>query len=206
MRRRRGGPSWILGWALASATAVMAQNVVGNGEFNDLDETAGWTPITSSEWTYAPNDANGCDLSGGGYGASAAFGDPARPEYFYVLSPGCLAVGPGQAMFVDFQYLAPGVEVVRPLLFAYSSADCSTGLGGFYFWQLSGTAQWTRVSLPFTNSLNAASVRLNLDAWNSTATSFSLVLDRVYLGGADPVFADDFEGGTSPCRWSASTP
>lgn len=190
-------------WVLAGATAATAQNAVTNGEFNDFDETAGWTAFSASEWTYAPNDANGCDLSGGGYGASTVLADPLRPRYFYVVAPGCLPLSPGQAMFVDLHYLAPGVEVVRPLLLIYSSSDCTTGQGGFYFSSLAGAAQWTRASLAFTNSANAAYVRLAVDAWNSTATDFELVFDRVYLGTADRIFADDYEGGSSVCRWSA---
>lgn len=206
MRSRQLVWSWSVACALASTTAVLAQNVVSNGEFDNPDETTGWAAFYASEWTYAPSDANGCPESGGGYGASVAFSDPARPEYLYVYAPGCLAVSPGQALFVDFDYLAPGVETLRAVLLMYSSPDCTTGLAGFYFANLSGTAQWTRADLPFSNSANAASVRLTLDAWISTATPFSLVFDRVYLGAADRLFADDFEGGSATCRWSASAP
>jgi hypothetical protein len=192
-------------WILGIATAAVAQNVVSNAEFDNPVETDGWVPIYASEWTYAPNDANGCDLSGGGYGASTAIADPARPQYFYVYSPGCLAVSPGQAMYLDFQYLAPGVEAVRYLLLTYSSADCTTGQSGFYSpGQIGGVGQWTRASWSILNVFNAASVRLVFDAWNSTATSFSLVFDRVYLGATPRIYSDDFEGGTSACRWSAS--
>lgn len=203
MREEKAARVLVVAWTLGCATVAMAQNVVGNGEFNNLDETDGWTPVFASEWTYAPNDANGCDLSGGGYGASTPIADPDRPRYFQVLSPGCLSLSPGQAMYVDFQYWAP-VEVVRTLLLMYSSSDCTTGQGGFYFWFLAGTAEWTRASLPFTNSINASSVRLAFDAWNSTTSDFSLVFDRVYLGAVDRIFSDDFEGGSSACRWSAS--
>ncbi len=205
MPRERNVRKWLAVWSLAaaaSAPGATAQNAIDNAEFDDAVETEGWIPLNFSEWTYAPNDADGCDLSGGGYGASMASLDPERPRYFYVVSPGCLALTPGQEMHIDLRYLAPGVEVVRPLLLMYSTPDCTGSTGGFYFWNLGGTTEWTRASLSGTNSANAAYVRLAIDAWNTTTTDFSLVFDRVYLGVADRLFADGFEGGTTACRWS----
>lgn len=197
-------------WILGCASAAIAQNAISNGDFNAVDGTSGWTPVWATIWSFNAIDANNCELSGGGYGTSYPISDPERPEYFEVRAPGCLPLSPGQAMNVDFQYLAPGVAVVRALLMMYSSGDCTTGEGGFYFWNLGGAADWTRASLPFTNWVNAGSVRLEFDAWNTTLDAFQLLFDRVYLGAASRIFADDFEGGNDsfgrPCRWSASTP
>jgi len=194
---------------LLSALAHATSNVVTNPEFNiDL---GGWWSNYNTWWVWSSNDHDGCAGSGAGWGASKAFsftGDP-RKQYFSADATACLPVSPGEMMWIEFDYLTVA-PTVRALLTIYSTSDCSGGSGGFYFWNLGPTGgNWVHGEVSGPNYVNAVSVRLGFDAWSTVETEdFSFLVDRVYLGTADRIFSDDFEGnGATPlCRWSASVP
>lgn len=129
------------------------------------------------------------------------------PQYFNVIAPGCLGISPGQTVYLDFDYIAPGVDDVRSLVRWYSSANCTTGSLGFTQpLILDGVFDWTRESLSVVNLFSAAFARLEFDAWRTTDIAFYVAFDRVDLGARRRIFADDFDGSSIPCRWSLVAP
>lgn len=196
----------LLGAALAFPAA--AQNAIPNAEFELVDGVSGWNALIATSWLPDGVDANGCEQSHSGIGVSAVYGQPNAAQYFNVDAPGCLTVSVGQTVYIDLMYWAGGVDSVRPVLKAFSGAQCDGSSLGFYQPMILGeTFEWTRAQLASLMSIaNTASVRLAIDAWDAVDLPFPLALDRAYIGLRQRIFSDDFEGDDSPCRWSAAVP
>jgi hypothetical protein len=212
----RGGERARAWWAagllgVGAVDGASAQNVIANPEFELVDGVDGWQMVFGALWEPVVIDSDGCAESRAAFGISVVnpFPQPGAEQLFAVRAPGCLPVAPNQTFYLDFVYNAPGVDSVRAFARAYPNATCAGNNLGFYQPLIVGESfGWTHVSLSADNVIpNTLSVSLAFDAWDAVNETFGLAFDRVYLGAAERIFSEDFEGqAATPCRWSSWTP
>jgi len=201
--------SLLCGCLFQASVALGSDNAVTNAELNGGTEISGWSSDfgTWSVWS-GTSDANACEGSGSGWGASAWDAGQSK-QYLRIYAPGCLPLAPAQPLWFQFDYwtTAPFVRVV---LWNHQTSNCSDPHGLFYLWTVGPSGGgWAHADIPLANTSDAAAVSIQIDAWSlSQLDDFSLLVDRLYLGTADRIFSDDFEGAraTPFCRWSASVP
>lgn len=193
----------LLVWGVAfSVSPSAAQNVLLNPDF-DVD-VAGWQAVLGTiDLDPMDEDADACPESSSGRLVAAS---QPGPEFLGVVqaTDSCLDVTPLQEIWIDAtlwlrsaEFVAVGLTVLE-----YTDDACTTFLDPPVQTaiELSVGAAPEAEHLSVTTSVGVESVGLQIET--GALVPNALLLDRLYLGVAERIFADDFEGG-STCRWSA---
>lgn len=198
-------PRWLsLLWLVGiSASPAAAQNALFNPDF-DVD-VAGWqTFLGSLDLDPMHEDADGCPESSSGRLVAAS---QPGPEFFGLLqaTDSCLDVAPLQEVWIEatLWLRSTGSVAVGLTVLEYTDDACTTFLDPPVQTAIDLTVGSTPGAerLSVTTSLGVESVGLQIGT--GAIVPNALLLDRLYFGVAERVFADDFEGG-STCRWSAA--
>ncbi|GMU66355.1 MAG: hypothetical protein AMXMBFR36_26290 [Acidobacteriota bacterium] len=194
---------WSLVWLVGiSVSPSAAQNALLNPDFGV--DVAGWqTFLGSLDLDPMHEDADGCPESSSGRLVAAS---QSGPEFLGLLqaTDSCLDVAPLQEVWIDatLWLRSAGFVAVGLILLEYTDDACTTFLDPPVQTaiELSVGSTPEAEHLSVTTSAGVESVGLQIDT--GAIVPNALLLDRLYLGTAERVFADDFEGG-STCRWSA---
>jgi hypothetical protein len=155
------------------------------------------------------DDANGCHLGGGHSGSLQV--QASGPEYLVgvtLWADDCLNIQAGQ--WVHLAITAKAVQdpggFVEPVIATYLQSNCAgaAGVGGWAddsgsaggFGTSWSTLRWHGDLLPEVQSIRVGFLP---NVLNPTVR-----FDRVYAGPAPRLFGDDFEAGSTFCRWSSA--
>lgn len=182
---------------------LAAQNALLNPDF-DVD-VAGWQAFLGSfDLDPMHEDADGCPESSSGRLVAVPGPGPAALAELWATDS-CLDVLPLQEVWVGatLWLRSEGFVAVSFTVIEYTDDACTTFLDPPVQTpiELSVGSTPEAEHLSVVASAGVESVGLRIDT--GALVPNALLLDRLYLGVAERVFADDFEGG-STCRWSAA--
>ncbi|MEO8198585.1 MAG: hypothetical protein ABI689_17870 [Thermoanaerobaculia bacterium] len=184
---------------LALGEVAAAQNaLVFNPEFDvNLDD---WGYGVGQTQFWEADDADGCPLSG----SVSMTSIPGDNSLVAAFAADCLPVNEGDYVWLQATYKSP--NPVTLYLFQYTTANCSGAYTDSSSSTTPASAVWRTADLfvgifppPDTQSVRFVTVSSDPDPNNS----FTLSLDRAYLGSRSRIFADDFDGA-STCRWTSA--
>ena len=191
--------------ALAGASAATAQNLLTNPEFDGFG-TSGSTSDPFPGWDSrivvptAGEDVDACPDSDSHRqdSDSQSTGAIANPD-----PNDCVLVDPEETLHIEVAYRSSTPFEVR--LLQSPNEDCTETPIPIPLPppDIPASADWTTVRLQRTLAPTTHSVVLWLRGAGDGP--YFLQLDRVYLGRAERIFADDFDGdaGGTFCRWDA---
>lgn len=192
-----------LAWIVAlSASPAAAQNAFFNPDF-DVD-AAGWESVAGSFGLDPLNeDADDCPGSSSGRLVAGPFSTEFVGTVIAVDS--CLDVEPFQEVWLDATLWLRNAGTVWVQLRVREFTDDVCTLNSVVpprapFEPPVGAApEQYRFSLETTAGVESVNVVVD----SVSLSPYTLLLDRLYLGVSERLFADDFEGG-STCRWSSA--
>jgi len=205
--RTRRFPAWLAAGVLClgiTTPVAFAGNGLTNPDFDG--DVSSWSAFDGALDFDAAVDFDGCAGSGSALGASPELVSGSwRLE---VRSSGsCVPVTPGEIAHLTLRLL-PGAAIATTDfgLLTYTDANCTAGeleapIAGFGV--LPQT--WLHFQLGSTIAEGALSARFYVRFADPASSTYEVHLDRAYLGFGQPLFADDFEPGTS-CRWDLQSP
>lgn len=185
-----------LAFLLVAAVPVAGDDLLaGGGDFDAAADYAGWQVFdaASDQWS-SGSDLDGCPESGAATGVTGPFGEVTRASVF---SP-CVPLDGLTQLTVDFEFLMNGTAQVN--LVGYADPSCATFVAATGGVEVNGL-----LSSHYRDRLIAFGSYVQLAVFFESEDGHAQVwvLDRVQLSGDEPLFSDDFEGG-SGCRWSLS--
>jgi len=191
--------------ALFSGRALVAQNLLGNGEFDLPDGTTDWQNTIGS--MQLVEDSGSCTTSDAVLGTSAPAGGGV--QFFTLYSDQCIPIDGSvhSGVSVGAMYRTSASVWARIDLQLFDSSDCT---GGSSFPNpVFGTtsADWTRISgdLPLFESTRSVQLQVSNNPTTAGVPQFTVEWDRIYLGLAPELLVDGFEiEEGSTCRWSAA--
>jgi hypothetical protein len=200
----RASTRWIVGLALvvAGSPGAGAQNLHPNGDFNDVDGTAGWTENrgTAQHQTDDPRD---CPVSGSLRGVGDS--NPPLPSMLDLEGP-CVAWGDDAGTaHLSFEYQGSGGSLpgsVSYFFHSFTDAACQQPTGETVGFETFEVFPW----VPYEGTLAVpagGSLRLRLTGACDGACLADV--DEIRVTRQPHAFLDDFEGGGT-CRWSSATP
>jgi hypothetical protein len=191
----------------ATSQPAGAQNLLANPEFNGLSS---WTvPLGASTGA----DADGCDASQAGSMVRPCSGGMDYEEFSQ-----CVAV-PAQATKLHFRAKVDTSEVMTRVLGLKCAGFDDPGCANSNDYCATPVQFTTNGWYELRGSLEAAPGD-HLPAYvkfvvyvEGFCDDLDMSVDRAYVGVADPILVDGFEGGlilvggnVTPCRWSAVNP
>lgn len=198
-------PHWLsLLWLVGiPASPTAAQNAVVNPDF-DVN-VAGWQAFLGSfDLDPIQEDADSCPESSSGRLVAVPGPGPAALAELWAIDS-CLDVLPLQEVRVGATlwlrsegFVAVGITVIE-----YIDDACTTFLSPPVQTAVQLSVGSTPEAEGFSTTASAGVESVGLRIETGSLVPNALLIDRVYLGVAERVFADGFDGG-STCRWSAS--
>lgn len=181
-----------------------AQNALLNPDF-DVD-VAGWKAFLGSfDLDPMDEDADGCPESSSGRLVAVPGPGPAALAELWPTDS-CLDVLPLQEFWVEatLWLRTEGFVAVSFTVNEYTDDACTTFLDPPVQTAIELSVGSTPEAERFSVTASAGVESVGLRIETGALVPNSLLLDRLYLGVAERIFAESFEGG-STCRWSAAT-
>jgi hypothetical protein len=198
-----GALALIFGVSCAMSTPPAAtQNLVANGDFDDVQQDAGWSllspPPAGLEWLAADRDL--CPQSGDLHLYVPPIQRSAFGSYTGYAWSDCIVL-PAGVTHLELSFDWTDNSSTTAGVVTFPDPGCADEPSPVLASAAGSDGSWNRFESGF-NVASPPSIRVEIGFL--TAEFASLIFDRVYIGVRPAIFLDGFEGG-SPCRWVFST-